>query len=182
MSNIIAFAGSNSKASINQELVTYVATTIGIKKVDLINLASYQLPMYSIDHENQYGIPTEVSELIEKIKYSKGIIISLPEHNGNFTAFFKNIFDWMSRVEKNVWGNLPMLLMATSPGARGGASVLEIAKNSFSRMGASSIEEFSFPSFYDNFKNNIIINSDLDAALKLKINNFERTINQTTNR
>jgi NAD(P)H-dependent FMN reductase len=27
-------------------------------------------------------------------------------------AAFKNIFDWMSRIDKNVWQNKPMLLMA----------------------------------------------------------------------
>ena len=41
--------------------------------------------------------------------------------------------------------------MATSPGARGGASVLEIAKNSLPRYGANIVATFSLPGFYENF-------------------------------
>ena len=41
--------------------------------------------------------------------------------------------------------------MATSPGGRGGATVLEIAKNAFPRYGANVLATFSLPSFNDNF-------------------------------
>ena len=42
-------------------------------------------------------------------------------------AAFKNIYDWISVIEKIVWSNKPILLMSTSDGARGGQSVLETA-------------------------------------------------------
>ena len=41
--------------------------------------------------------------------------------------------------------------MATSPGGRGGATVLEAAKATFPRMGADLKATFSLPAFYENF-------------------------------
>jgi hypothetical protein len=61
-----------------------------------------------------------------------------------------------------------MLLMATSPGARGGASVLEIAKNAFPRYGADIKATFSLPSFDANFdvENGKIANPEFDNQLR----------------
>ncbi|MCJ7801129.1 MAG: NAD(P)H-dependent oxidoreductase, partial [Candidatus Marinimicrobia bacterium] len=66
-------------------------------------------------------------------------------------AAFKNIFDWISRIEKDVWMNKPMFLLATSPGKHGGKSVLDIAENKFKRMNKNAIFSFSLPSFNKNF-------------------------------
>jgi hypothetical protein len=67
-----------------------------------------------------------------------------------------------------------MLLMATSPGARGGASVLEIAKNAFPRYGAIIKGTFSLPSFNDNFDvvKGRISNEELDKQLGEIVKNF----------
>ncbi|HRA74159.1 MAG TPA: NADPH-dependent FMN reductase, partial [Flavobacterium sp.] len=56
----------------------------------------------------------------------------------------------------------------TSPGARGGASVLEIAKNALPRYGAIIKATFSLPSFNDNFdvEKGKISNLELDNQLK----------------
>ena len=64
--------------------------------------------------------------------------------------------------------------MATSPGARGGASVLEIAKNNFPRFNADIKAVFSLPSFNDNFdvENGRISNAELDNQLKEIVKNF----------
>jgi chromate reductase len=67
-----------------------------------------------------------------------------------------------------------MLLMATSPGGRGGASVLEIAKNAFPRYGGDIKATFSLPSFNDNFdvEKGRISNEELDTQLKEIVKNF----------
>ena len=60
----------------------------------------------------------------------------------------------------------PVLLLATSPGARGASSVLEIAKSSFPFQGAQVKGSFSLPSFYDNFDTEKgIINEELKMQL-----------------
>jgi hypothetical protein len=51
--------------------------------------------------------------------------------NGNFSAAFKNVLDWMSRINAKTFQEKEMLLLATSPGARGGSSVLDIATKRF---------------------------------------------------
>ena len=63
------------------------------------------------------------------------VIVSLAEHNGSYTAAFKNLYDWLSRIEKSIWKEKPLLIMAAAPGGRGGKSVLEAAEARFSRQG-----------------------------------------------
>jgi NAD(P)H-dependent FMN reductase len=80
------------------------------------------------------------------------IIISLAENNSSFNVGLKNLLDWTSRIkDRKTFGGKNMLLMATSPGARGGASVLESAQALFPRFGANVLASFSLPSFYENF-------------------------------
>jgi NAD(P)H-dependent FMN reductase len=68
-------------------------------------------------------------------------------------------------LNQKVWNDKPMLLLSTSPGPRGGATVMEAAKATFPRMGAKLVAHFSLPSFYDHFNSGIGIN---DAELKRK--------------
>lgn len=176
MKNIIAFAGSNSKASINKQLVTYTSSMVNNATVKVLDLNDYKLPIYSVDYELENGIPDSAKQFIEAIKDSDGIIISLAEHNGAYTAVFKNLFDWISRVEQKTFLNKPMLLMATSPGARGGASVLAIATARFPYHDAQIVGEFSLPSFNENFSDGRINNDELNKQLKIQIKQLESAL------
>ena len=111
------------------------------------------------------GIPDNARKFLDEIKSADGIVLSLAEHNGTYATVFKNLFDWMSRIDGKLWSDKPMLLMATSPGARGGATGLEIAKGRFGFMGGNIVGVFSLPSFGDNFSDGKIINSDLNNQL-----------------
>jgi len=176
MKKIIAFAGSNSKNSINKQLVAYVANKINNIETKVLDLNNFKLPLYGIDYEIEHGIPDNAQEFLNLIKSSDGIVLSLAEHNGNFSAAFKNIYDWMSRIDGKVWNNKPMFLMATSPGGRGGATVFEIAKNSFPRMGATIVADFLLPLFNNNFSEKELLDSDLNEQLNIEINKFEKAI------
>ena len=176
MKHIIAFAGSNSKNSINKQLAEYTASLVENVTVKVLDLNDFVLPIYSIDYEVNNGIPDNAQEFLEAIKRSDGIILSLAEHNGAYAAVFKNIFDWISRIDGKLWSNKPMLLMATSPGARGGATVLEIAKGRFPFMGAHIVSEFSLPSFHDNFSDESITNEDLKSDLKMQVEEFQKAL------
>jgi len=92
------------------------------------------------------------------------IIISFAEHNGAYTTAFKNIMDWISRMEGSLWEDKPMLLLATSPGGRGGKSVLDLAINSFKFMSKGSLHSFSLPVFQTNFTEEQVTNH-LDTHL-----------------
>jgi len=173
MKNIIAFAGTNSRQSINKQLVVYAASLVDGVDVKLLDLNDFELPLYGIDYENVHGIPENAYKFIEYIKNSDGIIISLAEHNGAYTTVFKNLFDWMSRIEGKTFFDKPMLLMATSTGGRGGLSVLEVAQKRFPIHDAKIVEVFSLPFFSNNFIGGKIVNEDYNDQLKNAVEQFQ---------
>ena len=46
---VLAFAASNSKKSINKQLVTYAAGLIDDAQVETLDLNDYELPLFSED-------------------------------------------------------------------------------------------------------------------------------------
>ncbi|WP_159951246.1 NADPH-dependent FMN reductase [Polaribacter septentrionalilitoris] len=178
MKKILAFAGSTSSTSINKQLATFAAENLENTSFDVIDLRDFSMPIYSQDEEQENGFPEDAKKFSALFDEYDGFIVSLAEHNSSYAAAFKNIYDWSSRVEANVFRDKPLLLMAASPGARGGASVLESGIARFSRMGAKELVSFSFPNFYDNFKDGKIINTTLLEDLNEKVNEFEALVNQ----
>lgn len=172
---IIAFAGSNSSKSINKKLATYASSLFKNAEVEILDLRDYQALLFSVDIEKEIGQAKEALAFLEKLKSADMLVISLAENNGNYSTAFKNIFDWCSRIEKDVFQKKPTLLMATSPGGRGGKSVLEIAQTNLPRFGVDIKAIFSLPSFNDNFdvENNTISNQELDKELKEIVANLE---------
>ncbi len=177
MKKIITIAGSNSRNSINRKLLSYTSDLLGNVELISIDLNDYVLPIYGIDFENENGIPTAVKRLNEVFDTADGFIIALAEHNGTYTAVFKNTLDWLSRANIKVWRDKPLLLMATSPGGRGGATVLQAAVSYFPFLGANAVADFSLPDFYDNFLENKISNHELNKQLRKKILLFEQHLN-----
>ena len=166
MKKIISIGGSNSINSINKQLAEHAADNVKNVTVTKLDLNDYNLPLYSIDVENQEGFPPSLLELNKIIEATDGIVISLAEHNGAYSAAFKNTFDWLSRIDGKVWRNKPMLLLSTSPGARGGQSVMDLALSRFPYNGGNIIASMAFPSFQQNFVNGEIINTELKNELE----------------
>lgn len=176
MKHIIAFGGSNSTNSINKQLAIYAASLVDDAKVTILDLNDFKLPVYGIDYEIEHGIPDTVYKFLDHIKSSDGIIVSLAEHNGAYTTAFKNIFDWMSRAEQKTFCQKPMLLMATSPGARGGQSVLNMATDRFPRHDAEIAGIFSLPAFGTNFQDGKLINVELNNQLLNEVKQFQNKL------
>lgn len=163
---ILAFGASTSSQSINRRLANFVAGKVSGAEITDLDLRSFTLPLYSADEEEGSGIPGDAQVFRDLISSHDAIILSLAEHNGSYSAAFKNLYDWASRIEGKVWAGKPMLLLSTSPGARGGATVLEAGKATFPRMGADLKASFSLPSFYDNFSDESgITDPELAAGL-----------------
>ncbi len=78
--------------------------------------------------------------------------------------------DWTSRINSKTFQEKSMLLLATSPGARGGGTVLDIAVKRMPFQGGIVAGSFSLPSFNENFdrEKGIISNDALNNQL-LKI-------------
>ena len=152
---ILALAGSSSKKSINKKLVNWVASLFENYDTELLDLNDYEVPLFSVDYEADYGFSPRILELHHKISQSDLILISLAEHNGSYSAAFKNVFDWLSRIPNtSVFQGKSLFLMSTSPGARGGKSVLDAAIARFPFNGAVVAEHFSLPKFYETFDEN----------------------------
>ncbi|MFD2550774.1 NADPH-dependent FMN reductase [Bizionia sediminis] len=178
MKQIIAFAGSNSKTSINKQLVQYAATltTDANFEVTVLDLNDFEMPLFGVDLEASEGVPDTAHNLLHYIQNADGIMLALAEHNGAYSAVFKNAFDWMSRINAKIFANKPVMLMSASPGGRGGASVLAIAKDRFPRHEARLTAEFSLPFFATNFDGQQVTEPALKTALLNTINQFKNTI------
>ena len=155
---IIAFSGSNSSTSINQTLLQIIQDNFKEYPIDLLDLRQLDLPIFSVDIERNEGYPEALKELIDQLKQADALLLALPEHNGFPTAFFKNLIDWMSRMDKQFLGNNPTVLLSTSPGSKGGANALERVAPSFKYWGAEVVGQYSVPFFkeaYDKENNTL---------------------------
>ena len=171
---IIAFGASSSKASINKQLATYTANQFQNASVEILDLNDYEMPIFSVDKEKENGIHPLAQEFYSKLGSADLILISFAEHNGNFSSAFKNILDWTSRINAKTFQEKPILLLATSPGARGGSSVLDNATKRFPFQGGIVKGSFSLPSFYENFDaEKGITNEELKNQLLEIVNSIE---------
>ena len=174
MKKILVFAGSSSKSSINKQLAVYAAQQFQNAELDILDLNDYEMPLFSVDKEKENGIHNLAHDLYNKIGSADLIVVSLAEHNGAYSSAFKNILDWTSRINNKTFQQKPILLLATSPGARGGATVLDIASKRFPFQGAEVKGTFSLPTFFENFDAvHGIINPELKNQLLEIVNSIE---------
>lgn len=168
---ILAFAASTSRQSINKKLANYAATLVDNADVELLDLNDFEMPLFSEDKEKEIGQPELAKAFLQKIAESDALIISFAEHNGSYAAAYKNVYDWCSRIEPKVYQGKPAVLLAASPGPRGGAGVLAVAVAAAPYQGIELKSSFSLPSFYDNFDmdKQAISDPTLGAALKAAV-------------
>lgn len=180
MKNIIAFGASNSSKSINQQLAKWSSEQISDVDVRILNLNDYEMPIYSMDREQSSGIPELAQQFKNMVDESNGIIISFAEHNGSYSAAFKNVFDWMSRIGRPIWSDKPMFLMGTSPGGRGAQTVLGTATSAFPHQGGQVVASFSLPSFGQNFSSEDgILDEQLKSEFETELERFKQAVDET---
>lgn len=167
MKKIIAFTGSNNPSSINEKLIKYIIKEFPNSGIEFTDLKKYTLPIYSQEIE-QEGIPNQAKELFQLFTMAEGFVLASPEHNGLPSAFLKNTIDWLSRIDQRFFGDKPVLLLSTSPGATGGSTHLEILANLVQRWGGQVVGRFSLGSFQNNFDDGTktLNNSKEEESLK----------------
>jgi len=165
---VTCFAASSSRNSINKQLVTYAAGLVEDADVEVLDLNDFELPLFSVDREAELGQPQLAQDFLDKIQKSDALIIAFAEHNGCYSAAYKNLYDWASRIEPKVYKDTRIVLLATSPGGRGGKSVLELAVAQIPRFGGEIRGCVSMPMFYENFdsERGAVKNSEIDAEIK----------------
>ena len=81
LKKIIAFGASSSIHSINKKFATYAAYCVPNAQVTILDLNDYEMPIFSVDRQNNDGIPQPAHDFKDLIMSSDGIIISFAEHN-----------------------------------------------------------------------------------------------------
>ena len=153
---LLGIPASNSSRSINAQLVSlaleWTSDMLPSKpETEIMDLNAFEMPIYSSDREDAGGVPPQAQAFLDTIGSADALVMSFAEHNGSYTAAFKNTFDWASRVNGKVYQDKPVIMMATSPGQRGGASVLTAASTGAPFFGADLVGTFSLPSFQNTF-------------------------------
>lgn len=173
MKKILVLGASSSKNSVNKMLATYAGQQCENFEKIILDLNDFEMPIYSIDREEGNDLPELAIQFVQTIESVDGVIVSLAEHNGSYTAAFKNILDWASRHKKKLWSEKKMLLLSTSPGPRGAATVMETAKLSFPHLGADIVASYSLPSCFDNFSaDDGIKNESIEHGFNDALNTF----------
>ncbi|MCL1146793.1 NADPH-dependent FMN reductase [Shewanella sp. 10N.261.52.F9] len=172
---LLAFAASSSTKSINKQLAAYAASQVAGADVEILDINDYEMPLFSQDREEELGQPEQAQKFFAKLGEADAIIISFAEHNGSYTAAYKNLFDWTSRIDMKVFQNKPMVLLATSPGPGGAATVLAAAAGSAPYFAADVKATLSIPSFFDNFdmETQALRNPELQSALLGALSNLK---------
>lgn len=163
---IIAFAGSNSNNSINQQLINAISKLVKDIEVEVINLRDYQATLYGIDEETDNGFPESMVDLKDKLAEADGYIISTPEHNGSMPAILKNTIDWLSRISRSVFNDNPTLFLSTSPGPRGGISALTHLASIMPYQGAKVIGSHAVGSFGEKVQDGFLKDGEDKTAIE----------------
>lgn len=176
MATILALAGSNSSTSINFKLVKYTTSLIEGHQIQLLNMCHYPFPMYSADDEKQKGYSNSLIELKNDFQKTESVILSVNEHNSNPSAYFKNVLDWLSRLERKFLEDKKIFLMSASGGKRGGIGALGVIQDLLPRFGGEIVSTFSLPSFHENFGTDGIIHKELGSQHKEALETFLNTL------
>ncbi|MHC5361900.1 NADPH-dependent FMN reductase [Myroides sp. LJL110] len=176
MKKVLGFAASTSSKSINKALVAYTLSLLENCQVKLIDLNDFPVPLFSEDQE-KIAYPQQALAFLQEIKDCDAMVISMAEHNRNWTAAFKNLFDWCSRKELRLLQDKDILLLSTSGGKRGGGRSFDIAMQVFPEFGGHIKQGYSLAEFYQNFDLekgiiNPVIHKDFMSVVKA----FEKDI------
>lgn len=169
---ILAYAASNSSQSINRKLVDHAVQVLKAEilpgaEVETIDINDYEMPIYSIDREMADGIPAKAQQFYDKIGGADALLVSYAEHNGYYTAAYKNIFDWVSRVDQKIYQGKPKIVLSASPGPGAGANVTGAVAASAPFFAADVRATVNVGHFGENFDE--ATNTLTDAALAAQL-------------
>ncbi|KAA5534413.1 NADPH-dependent FMN reductase [Paenimyroides baculatum] len=168
---MLAFVGSNSSKSINEQLTKSVLKELNVTHT-FIDLKTLDIPLFSEDLEREIKSPKGIVSLKDQIEAFEHIFITTNEHNGNLSAFFKNIIDWLSRADKSFLQGKKVFILSTSNGKRGGLGANESLQKMIERFGCEVYESYAFSSFSENFNKETqqITNKDFLQEIDNKLN------------
>lgn len=119
---ILFLSGSTRKGSYNSKLAMAAFEYAKTQNVtaEYIDLADYEMPLFSEDGEAKNGMPETTRSLKERFVAADGYFIASPEYNGSIPPLLKNTLDWLSRAHQE--NEMPLSAYANKSAAIGGAS------------------------------------------------------------
>jgi len=178
MKKLLSFSGSFSADSINHQLVVYTSSLIKNADLSIIRLTDFEAPIYRNELEMESGVPINIKKLRLLFDEADAFIVSTPEYNGSIPAGLKNTMDWLSRTGGKIFQDKPVLLMATSPGGRGGQTVLGHLSTVVPFWGAELVDTFSLPSFHQNLVDGKM-DEKYDIELQSALRKLEEALTKT---
>lgn len=141
---IVAFSGASRKGSFNTKLVKQAveAARKAGAEVELVELASFNMPIYDGDDEAAQGLPDGARAFKKILREADGILISSPEYNSSYSALLKNAIDWASRTDDkdppgSVFAGKTAAIVSASPGALGGLRGLFALRELLQNLGVT---------------------------------------------
>jgi len=167
---LFTFAASLRKDSVNKKLIAVAEELLKKQEgvtIDHAEFNEFEMPLYNADIEKE-EIPESVSRFVKRMHQAQGIIISSPEYNYSIPGPFKNLIDWVSRVNPMPWKNQCILVLTASPSLVGGNRSFWNVRIPLEGCGAwVSPSMFSLPSAYEAFDEKGAL-KDINAQMRLE--------------
>ncbi|WP_257347005.1 NADPH-dependent FMN reductase [Pseudalkalibacillus decolorationis] len=112
---VVAIVGSTRNESYNLKLTKYIQEKYK-ERLDIEILNIRDLPHY--DQDIELDPPESVTKLKRKIAKADAVLWVTPEYNYSIPGVLKNAIDWLSRVEKVMFGK-PSWIMGATMGTLG---------------------------------------------------------------
>lgn len=143
---IALFSGSARKGSFNTQLAESAAQLLSSSKygatTKMLDLSSYDLPIYNQDLEEAEGMPPGAIQLKQGLEAADGWFYCSPEYNGSMTPLFVNAMTWASRGDKDgpmykTFQAKVAVVSSASPGAMGGMRALNPNRQLLANLGVN---------------------------------------------
>ena len=140
---IAGLASSNRRGSLNRRLLDRALAAVEAVEgttveIDRIDLRSHPLPLYDADQHARDGIPAAARAIHDRIAAADALLVANPEYNGGYPALFKNVVDWVSRIDMFVFHPRYVGLLSASPGKGGGRRGIEHTRELFTNIFVTS--------------------------------------------
>ena len=165
--DILIFGASLRQQSFNKKLALVTQKLASHQKVFYRDFNEYSAPLFNEDIETD-ALPSGAALLVDDLKNSDRLVVSVPEYNGAISGVLKNLLDWASRADQNPLDGKKVLLLSASPGALGGVRGLWHTRVPFEAMGA-----FVYPEMFGLSKAHQAFNEQGDLT---DVKNKERLI------
>ncbi|MEM7140985.1 MAG: NAD(P)H-dependent oxidoreductase [Actinomycetota bacterium] len=147
---VLAIPATNTRDGLNRKLigaaVKVVEDQIPACEIEIIDINDYEMPIYSVERQAA-GMPALAQDLFTKFGEADAIVLSFAEHNGSYAAAWKNIYDWMSRIDMSVYQGAKVVMFSATPGPLAGGGVLGSATLAAPFFGAELVGSLGVGNF-----------------------------------